>query len=416
MRRSVLSVAVMGGVLALAAAGPGFSQINTSGFAPIQRATFNLAEAYPAVTGGYTGNSPVTISPNGCWTTTQQVVSGALSPTQAGQTQSQFGVVLGTTTPVTAGATGGTQVQVVVVTPTLAERCNTTLQPTLFNAIPSFGQTLFAVAGVLCLPTAGNPMNPRLNVNAFAMLGAGDDPSQPCFVQMVRLIKEIPGSIKCPDVYGTPVLDANGLPTGKPAKMYAQFGATPTGIRTWWSLNYTMPGTKFSLEVTVVCRKTIAGIHAPSIHVDRYSWVVVANADTLPVVINLEHTNTIGTAEIPCIVNEQAYCDLMAASGLIKEADISGSLQDRFTAVQTFEGLIEQYCTFVDFVDPTILFPGPVDTTSLTPTPTYQPPSDLGTILGGSGSVGIIDSLEHPCCCKLLVDIEAIAQVWGVAV
>ena len=375
MRRSVLSVAVMGGVLALAAAGPGFSQINTSGFAPIQRATFNLAEAYPAVSGSYTGSTPVTISPNGCWT-----------------------------------AASGTPT---VVTPTLAMRCNTTLQPDLFNAIPSFGQTLFAVAGVLCLPTAGDPMNPRLNVNAFAMLAAGDDPSQPLFVQMARLIKEIPGSIKCPDVYGAPVLDINGLPTGKPSKTYAQFNPTPTGIRTWWALSYDMPGTKFSLEVTVVCRKTIAGIHSPSIHKDRYTWIVVANADTLPVVINLEHTNTMGTAEIPCIVNEQAYCDLMAASGLIKEADFSGSQVDRFAAIQTFEGLLQQYATFVDFVDPTILFPGPVDSTGA---PTYQPPSDLGTILGSQGSVGIIDSLEHPCCCKLLVDVEAIAQAWGVAV
>ena len=66
----------------------------------------------------------------------------------------------------------------------------------------------------------------------------------------------------------------------------------------------------------------------------------------------------------------------------------------------------------MDFVDPTLLFPGPVDSTGL---PTYQPPSDLGSIPGGSGSVGIIDSLEHPCCCKMLVDVEAIAQAWGVA-
>src|SRR6478672_5937820 len=65
VRRSVLSVAV--GVLALAAAGPGFSQINTSGIPPIQRGNFNLAEAYPAVSGSYTGISPVLISPNGCW-------------------------------------------------------------------------------------------------------------------------------------------------------------------------------------------------------------------------------------------------------------------------------------------------------------------------------------------------------------
>jgi hypothetical protein len=300
-----------------------------------------------------------------------------------------------------------------VVPPTLGVVCDTSMNPNLFAAIPDIGQTGFAVAGVLCLPTAGDPADPRLNVNAFAMLGPGDDPSQPCYVQMVRLIKTIPGSIKCPDVYGTPVFDANGNPTGQPAITYAQFGATPTGIRTWWALSYSMPGTKFTLEVTVVCRKLVGNIEAPDIHVDRYTWVVVANADTLPVVINLEHTSTIGTMEIPCIVSEQAYCDLMAASGLIKLADLSGVQNDRFTAIQTFEGVIQQDCTFVDFVQPSVLFPGPIDTT--TQLPTYQPPSDAGTIPGATGSVGIIDSLEHPCCCKLLVDVEAIAQQWGVA-
>jgi len=380
VRRSVLSVAV--GVLALTAAGPGFSQINTSGIPPIQRGNFNLAEAYPATSGSYTGATPVQIAPNGCWD---------------------------------PSAVGFTDVNPIVQAPTVDNRCaaSIALQPTLFNAIPALGRTGFAVAGILCLPTSGSTTNPQLNVNAFAVRQPGDDPNSPCFVQMVRLIKTIPGSIKCPDVYGAPVLDANGNPTGAPSRTYAQFGATPSGIRTWWALNYTMPGTKFTLQLTVVCRKLVNGIGSPSIHVDQYTWTVVANANTLPVVINNLHTTTVGTMEIPCIVSEQAYCDLMAGSGLISLADASGSLEDRFTAIQTFEGLLQQYCTFVDFVDPTLLFPGPIDPT--TQLPTYQPPSDLGSIPGGAGSVGIIDSLEHPCCCKMLVDVEAIAQAWGVA-
>jgi len=376
----VLSVAV--GVLALAAAGPGFTQINTGGIAPIQRGNFNLAEAYPATSGSYTGVSPVLISPNGCW-----------DPSILGFSE---------TNPT-------------VVAPTVDNRCASAiaLQPSLFNAISAQGRTGFAVAGILCFPTSGSTSNPQLNANAFAVRQPGDDPNSPCFVQMVRLIKTIPGSIKCPDVYGAPVLDVNGNPTGAPSRTYAQFGATPNGIRTWWALNYTMPGTKFTLQLTVVCQRLVNGVHSPSIHVDQYTWTVVANSDTLPVVINNLHTTTIGTMEIPCIVSEQAYCDLMAGSGLIKLADASGSLSDRFTAIQTFEGLLQQYCTFVDFVDPTLLFPGPIDPT--TQLPTYQPPSDLGSIPGGSGSVGIIDSLEHPCCCKMLVDVEAIAQAWGVA-
>jgi hypothetical protein len=374
----VLSVAVAGIYLALAAAGPGFSQITTGGFAPLQRATFNLAQAYPATSLGYTGSSPVTIAPNGCWN---------------------------------PAAPGFNETNPTVQPPTLLTRCSATVNPTLTSVGP-LGQTGFAVAGILCLPTAGDLLNPRLNVNAFALPAAGDDPSQPCFVQMVRLIKEIPGSIKCPDTFGTPIFDVNGNPTGQPAKTYAQFGATPSGIRTWWALNYTMPGTKFHLELTVVCRKLVNGISAPSIHVDRYTWIVVANADTLPVVINQLHTNTVGTMEIPCIVSEQAFCDFMAAAGLIKQADLSGSLQDRFTAVQVFEGLIGQYCTFVDFVDPTLLFPGTPD--PVTGAPTYQPPGDLGNIPGSAGSVGVIDSLENPCCCKMLVDIERIAKDWGI--
>jgi hypothetical protein len=370
------------GVLALAAAGPGFSQINTGGFTPIVRGNFNLAEAYPATSGTYAGATPLTIAPDGCWDPSQPGFSEA-NPT--------------------------------LVPPTVDNRCASaiSIQPTLFNAIPAVGRTGFAVAGILCFPTAGSTTNPQLNANAFAVRAPGDDPNSPCFVQMVRLIKTIPGSIKCPDVYGAPVLDANGNPTGAPSRTYAQFGATPSGIRTWWALNYTMPGTKFTLSLTVVCQKLVNGIHSPSIHVDQYTWTVVANSATLPVVINNLHTTTIGTMEIPCIVSEQAYCDLMAGSGLISLADASGSLSDRFTAIQTFEGLLQQYCTFVDFVDPTLLFPGPIDPT--TQLPTYQPPSDLGSIPGGSGSVGIIDSLEHPCCCKMLVDVEAIAQAWGVA-
>jgi hypothetical protein len=366
--------------LALAANGPGFSQISTSGIPPIQRATFNLAQAYPAISGPYIGTNPVSIAPNGCWNPSLPGFSEA-NPT--------------------------------VAPPTLESRCNTNLQPALFNAIPLVGRTGFAVGGVLCLPTAGDLLNPRLNVNAFAVRAPGDDPNQPCFVQMVRLIKEVPGSIKCPDTYGEPVFDPfSGEKTGQPSRRYAQFGATPTGIRTWWALSYSMPGTKFHLELTVRCGKLVNGIRAPSIHVDRYTWQVVATTDTLPVVINLLHTNTIGTAEIPCIVNEQAYCDLMAAAGLIKLAD-AGTLEDKAIAIQVFEGLLNQYCTFVDFVDPTILFPGPIN--PLNGLPTYQPPGDLGDIPGGVGSVGIIDSFENPCCCKMLVDVERIAQDWGVS-
>jgi hypothetical protein len=382
VRRSMLSVAIAG--LALTVAGPGFSQINTGGITPTQRATFNLAEAYPATSGTFTGSLPWPIAPNGCWNPSLPGFSEA-SPT--------------------------------VQAPTLDLRCSATVNPTLAG-VPAQGRTGFAVGGILCLPTAGDLLNPRLNVNAFVTLAAGDSPNRPAFVQMVRLTKEIPGSIKCPDVFGTPVLDANGQRTGQPAQRFTQFGATPSGIRTWWALSYTQPGTKFNLDVTVVAQKPVGntGFFQPSLHVDRFTWVVVANADTLPVTINLLHTNTIGTMEIPCIVSEDAFCDFMAAAGLIKQADsllVTDPNRDeaRFQAIQTFEGLIFQFAAFTDFVTPEQLFP----VIPATQPPTFQPPSDHGDIPGSSGSVGVIDSLENPCLCKMLVDVERIAEDWGIA-
>src|SRR5262245_11387363 len=113
VRRSVLSVAVAG--FTLAVSGPGFSQISTTGPAPIQRGTFNLAQAYPATSGSYTGTSPVLISPNGCWNPSIQ---------------------------------GFNEQNPTVQAPTLESRCSFTQNPTL-NGVGPLGRTGFAVAGVL---------------------------------------------------------------------------------------------------------------------------------------------------------------------------------------------------------------------------------------------------------------------------
>src|SRR5438093_488534 len=80
-----------------------------------------------------------------------------------------------------------------------------------------------AAPGILCLARSGT----ALNVNCFAVIPGGE--AGPLFVQAFRLIKQVPGSFKCPDVYGTPHFDDKGnlLPY-----QYFQFG---TGVRTWWS-------------------------------------------------------------------------------------------------------------------------------------------------------------------------------------
>src|SRR5437773_825604 len=85
-----------------------------------------------------------------------------------------------------------------------------------------------ATPGVLCLARNGL----ALDVNCFAVATAADGQYPPCFVQAYRLIKQVPGSFKCPDVYGLPhfVKDSNGNLVLAPYQ-YFQFG---TGVRTWW--------------------------------------------------------------------------------------------------------------------------------------------------------------------------------------
>ena len=91
----------------------------------------------------------------------------------------------------------------------------------------------------------------------------GADPgteAAPLFVQAFRLTKQVPGSFKCPDVYGLPHFNSDGKLT---PYQYFQFG---TGVRTWWSLNFTQPGTKFILEVVSVDRAVLGG--SPLLHKD----------------------------------------------------------------------------------------------------------------------------------------------------
>jgi hypothetical protein len=60
-----------------------------------------------------------------------------------------------------------------------------------------------------------------------------------------------------------------------------------------------------------------------------------------------------------------------------------------------------------------VAFPGPDQFGA----PNIQPPGNLAqTVFLGKGSAvaGIIDTIENPCCCKLLVDLEWIAIREGI--
>jgi hypothetical protein len=274
-----------------------------------------------------------------------------------------------------------------------------------------------AAPGVLCLQRQGT----SLDVNCFAVIPAGQ--TGPCFVQIYRLTKIVPGSFKCPDVYGLP--QAGGY-------HYFQFGA---GVRTWWALNFTQPGTQFLLEVASVCRaapkvqldangqpvldtdgKQIVLVPGgkPLVHWDQWTWRVVADVNTLAYVIELMHEGAISTLEVPCIVGEDMYDALKKAQARLAGAIKAGIRTEVGNAIFDFEALIVSNCLFVEVLNPPLVFPGPDQFGAAG----FQPPGNLApsaTIPGGGTAIaGIIDTTEHPCCCKLLVDLEWIAIKNGI--
>ena len=252
-----------------------------------------------------------------------------------------------------------------------------------------------AVPGVLCLQRRGLV----LDVNCFAVVPGGQ--VGPCTVQSYRLIITVPGSQECPDVYG-----AGG-------HTYFQFGS---GVRTWWCLSFSPPGTVFALQVVSVCWLPLPdGRMAPRIHQDGWSWQVVADVHTLACLIELMHAGAVSNLEVPCILGEDAYDALKAARDRLERAlavpddPAHTRLTEIGNALIDFEALIVSNCLFVEVLKPLDAFRGADQFGA----PAIQPPGNAAPTvpLGASGTAvaGIIDTTEHPCCCKLLVDLEWIA-------
>lgn len=229
-----------------------------------------------------------------------------------------------------------------------------------------------AVPGILCLDTILVSGVPRLDVSKFATCPTGVRP----FIQSYRLTKEVPASKKCPLTYR--------------ARVFHQYG---TGIRTWWALQFTPPGTVFTLEVTVRC--TDPRRRKVTLHVDRWTWEVVATLDTLESAIHLMHTDALGTTEVPCIVDEGVYRALIDGVKTLRQARSQGrkAFEDSLFGM---EGLIVAAAAFGDIAQVEEWFRA-------------GPPGNRA-IYGPAGLLGILETAENPCACKLMVDLEYIAQ------
>jgi hypothetical protein len=104
------------------------------------------------------------------------------------------------------------------------------------------------------------------------------------------------------------------------------------------------------------------------------------------------------------------YDALVKAQVRLRDAIAGGNRTNIGNAIFDMEALIVANCLFVEVLIPTVAFPG----TTQHGIPTYQPPGNLAQPVLGVGMAGIIDTIENPCCCKLLVDLEFIAIKQGI--
>jgi hypothetical protein len=255
-----------------------------------------------------------------------------------------------------------------------------------------------AAPGALALCTRNvstTDIRQRIDINRFATCPTGFGNA---FVQNYRLIKTIPQSNKCPGVYQ--------------AQTFVQFGSN---IRTWWTLIYTSPGTMFTLELTVVCQR-LTFPYDVQLHVDRWKWTVVVTFESLERVIDVLHSNSLSTSEIPCIAAENMYIALRNSvvrieAALKGESPATGDpLTARLNAqneIFNMEALVIAFCAFADCFDGTSGNPGGVFFQ------TFPPSNDTQMALNGM-LTGVLDTPENPCCCKLLVDIENLAIAYGI--
>jgi hypothetical protein len=257
-----------------------------------------------------------------------------------------------------------------------------------------------AVPGLLCLAKGvGNLLN-----NPFAECAQGETFPR---VQGVSMSKIIPGSFKC-DAFGMPKVDPTTGATSPAQTLFLD----ANHLRTWWTLKFTQPGTKFVLDVVVVCTGAQG---QPTFHIDRWVWIVVADVRTFPLVVDLLHQDAVGTFEIPCILGEDVVSTIRSQFANFAAAVGSGNQNAIFNNMIDLEAFIAMNCLLMEVAVPEAIYPA---AGSAGKAPTYQPPGNqavLDTIFGSGRPFGILDTTENPCCCKLLADLEFMGQQLGIS-
>jgi len=215
-------------------------------------------------------------------------------------------------------------------------------------------------------------------------------------VQGLKLIKTAPLIPKCPDVY--------------PAATYVQTPVS-TGIRTWFPLKHEPCDTTYVLEIEFACvgpdpRTGVRVVR--QVRLNRYTFRVVITPDTLSWVVHALHNEPLGVCEVPCITDEALFQLLIDQANAIRTEAAAGASRIRQlnTAFDVMEATIVARCFFTLAV---------WQVSGTAPSVTVNPCAIFGGLLPGNFTIadfgfGIVDTLENPCCCKLIADIYCLKR------
>jgi hypothetical protein len=221
-------------------------------------------------------------------------------------------------------------------------------------------------------------------------------------LQGVKLRKVEARQAKCPDVF--PGLD------------FTQTGVS--GIRTWWPIKFTPCDTTFTLDLEIGCvgpvTKGSNRTGVVQVRLNRFIFKVTVRPETFRWVIEALHCEPLGLCEVPCITDEAFFARLLIQADAIASAAADaatgdqGRLRDLNDLLDRTESLIVKFCffTLTSFsvrekdggLIPCVLFDSKF--------PGFIP----GNKTIGDFGFGIIDTVENPCCCKLITDIACIKR------
>jgi hypothetical protein len=215
-------------------------------------------------------------------------------------------------------------------------------------------------------------------------------------IQGVKLIKTEPLIPKCPDVY--------------PGATYVLYPQNQ-GIRTWFPLKFAPPETTYRLEVEFACvgpDPRAGNVRVVrEVRVNGFNFIVKIHPDTLSWVVHSLHNEPLGVCEVPCITDEAFFQLLLNQSNNIRTAaaGLPGSVRTLNTALDVMEATIVNRCLFLTSVAQ-VTTEG--STLVVNPCILFGSAGLWGNFTVADFGWGIVDTLENPCCCKLIADIYSL--------